>query len=362
MKLITIVSLSNLLVKREKLSILLIVLFVGGIFFFFLGQMYYDTRKDMFNHKAEGTFRNALQDKLQNESFEGYLFASKRTSQPNELPDTIYVYNDEGMHAYPLDKEKNSKNVTSDPNARIIHSEFLSAHPIDVDSLYKGWQKYLKKENIAGTFVLKLLVSDEKDSIATSVFPNVSLGENLAQCFRLTIGYRCEVDILGFCSPSFGQLVGIKGIAYSLLYWLSIIGIYGIIIYLKRKEKSISILDQKGEDNWMEQKIKYVRSETAQIYQLSESVIFDADRRKLIVDDKEISVYPQCAILLQHFLDTPDHILKDEEIVSLFWTEKTDNTNNIYILIGRLRKLLAKVAPIVIDRYEMSGYQLKILI
>ena len=73
-------------------------------------------------------------------------------------------------------------------------------------------------------------------------------------------------------------------------------------------------------------------------------------------------MYPQCAILLQHFLDTPDHILKDEEIVSLFWTEKTDNTNNIYILIGRLRKLLAKVAPIVIDRYEMSGYQLKILI
>ena len=66
MKLITIVSLSNLLVKREKLSILLIVLFVGGIFFFFLGQMYYDTRKDMFNHKAEDAFRNALQDKLQN--------------------------------------------------------------------------------------------------------------------------------------------------------------------------------------------------------------------------------------------------------------------------------------------------------
>ena len=42
--------------------------------------------------------------------------------------------------------------------------------------------------------------------------------------------------------------------------------------------------------------------------------MFDADLRKLIFGKEEIQILPQTAILLKHFLEAPDYILKDEEI------------------------------------------------
>lgn len=352
----------NLLIKNKKIFRLLIVLFFGGILFFFLGQMYYDTKKDTFSRKVENAFRNALQDKLQEKSFESHLYTSKRKQEPKKLPDTIYIYDAEGMHAYPLNKDKNSINITQDPNIRIMHSEFLSTIPIAIDSLYEKWSEYLMKEELSGTFVLKLSLSDKKDSVTTSIFPEVPLDINLQQCFRLTIGYRCEVEIYGFYNFTLTkQGKTLEIIIYCLLYWLCVIGIYGITNHLKGKEKRLFALNQKEKEKLLEKQIKYVENGSTHCYQLSENIFFYADEKKLVIDGKESSMFPQCAYLLQHFLDAPDYIMKDEEIASLFWSEKCDNTNNIYNLIGRLRRILKKTPFIKIDRYKISSYQLRIV-
>ena len=58
-----------------------------------------------------------------------------------------------------LDKEKSSKNVTSDPRLSFLHTAYLSKHPLVVDSLYEKWQLHLKQQSLSGTFALQLLVS-----------------------------------------------------------------------------------------------------------------------------------------------------------------------------------------------------------
>ncbi|GCB37657.1 hypothetical protein [Bacteroides faecalis] len=71
-----------------------------------------------------------------------------------------------------------------------------------------------------------------------------------------------------------------------------------------RKSKEIADL-KKREDKLMEQHIKNVESTDLHNYGLYENVIFYFEQRKLIIDDEEISMNPQTAILLQNFLDAP---------------------------------------------------------
>ena len=357
MTFINTIILKRLFIRREKLFIFLIVFFLGGLFFTFLGQMYYNAKINMFSGKAENAFRNALQQKLQEESFEGYIFNSER-KQSVGLQDTIYIIDAEGRHAYPLDKEKNSKNITSDTHLRVLHSTYLSNHPIALDSLYVKWHNFLMEENLYGTYMLQFLISDIEGNIKTSVFPKISLNEKFVQCFNCTVGYRCEVDIYGFYRPVFREIIGLEGVVYSLCYWLSIIGIYGIVLYLMRKSKEIADL-KKREDKLMEQHIKNVESTDLHNYRLYENVIFYFEQRKLIIDDEEISMNPQTAILLQNFLDAPNHTLKDKEIENLFWTDKSYNADRLYNAIGRLRKVLEKIPNIEIQRIEFPGYQLQ---
>ena len=53
---------------------------------------------------------------------------------------------------------------------------------------------------------------------------------------------------------------------------------------------------------------------SAHVYQLDQNIIFDADLKKLIVGKEEILMKPQISVLLRHFLEAPEFILKDEEI------------------------------------------------
>lgn len=55
-----------------------------------------------------------------------------------EYPDTVYITDESGKRGYCLDKEKSSKNVTSDPRLSFLHTAYLSKHPLVVDSLYEN--------------------------------------------------------------------------------------------------------------------------------------------------------------------------------------------------------------------------------
>lgn len=68
--------------------------------------------------------------------------------------------------------------------------------------------------------------------------------------------------------------------------------------------------------------------------------MFDADLRKLIFGKEEIQILPQTAILLKHFLEAPDYILKDEEIKKIFWSDKSNNDPRLHNAISRLRRVL----------------------
>ena len=69
----------------------------------------------------------------------------------------------------------------------------------------------------------------------------------------------CEVELKGFCSFSFFDLVGTRGIIYAFIYWLLIITSIIVLFFLSKKHKNILI------------------PTSAHVYQLDQNIIFDAD-------------------------------------------------------------------------------------
>lgn len=330
-------------IGKQKIYLLLIVLCFGIVFFLVGGQFYYSIRERSFNEKVEETFKEVLLQQLQKSSLEGYFYTNERKGQQGEYPDTIYMTDARGRRAYRLDKEKSNKNITFDPRLRFLHSIYLSEHPLVLDSLYKNWEIHLEQQNLpTSTLALQLFVSDEDEHITSSIAPNDFILEDATARFNITAGYRCEIELKGFFTPSFFYLIGIKGLLYSSIYWLFMIS---IIIALYNRKKNLK---------------KIVIPASARIYQLDQNIFFDADQRKLVVGEEEISMNPQTAILLSHFLDSSDHILKDEEIINFFWSEKSNNMPRLHNTIGRLRKVFENIPSIEVQRYGSIGYRLHV--
>ena len=283
-------------IGKQKMYPLLIVFFLGIAFFFILGQLYYSVRKKAYCEKLERTFKEVLLRQLQEDSFEGYLSTSERKRQLEEYPDTVYLTDESGEHGYYLDREKSRRNIAHDPRLRILHSAYLVEHPLVVDSLYGKWQQHLEQQKMFTAFALQFFLSDKDGNTTSCVFPNDLLLEDYIACFDITIGYRCEVELKGFCSFSFFDLVGTRGIIYAFIYWLLIITSIIVLFFLSKKHKNILI------------------PTSAHVYQLDQNIIFDADLKKLIVGKEEILMKPQISVLLKHFLEAPEFILKDEEI------------------------------------------------
>ena len=84
----------------------------------------------------------------------------------------FYITDESGKRGYCLDKEKSSKNVTSDPRLSFLHTAYLSKHPLVVDSLYEKWQLHLKQQSLSGTFALQLWYPIKMENITESVYPS----------------------------------------------------------------------------------------------------------------------------------------------------------------------------------------------
>lgn len=315
--------------------------FLGdSLFFHFRTAILF--RKKAYCEKLERTFKEVLLRQLQEDSFEGYLSTSERKRQLEEYPDTVYLTDESGEHGYYLDREKSRRNIAHDPRLRILHSAYLVEHPLVVDSLYGKWQQHLEQQKMFTAFALQFFLSDKDGNTTSCVFPNDLLLEDYIACFDITIGYRCEVELKGFCSFSFFDLVGTRGIIYAFIYWLLIITSIIVLFFLSKKHKNILI------------------PTSAHVYQLDQNIIFDADLKKLIVGKEEILMKPQISVLLRHFLEAPEFILKDEEIQEIFWSNKSNNESRLHNAISRLRGVFENIPSIEVQRYEKVGYQLYI--
>ncbi len=318
------------------------VLFIGMAFFLVLAQLYYNAKKRWFNEKLENAFKETLLQQSRKDSFEGTFFATTgRKSQTEKLPDSVYIEDESGKHAYYLDKEKSRKNITTEPLLRFYHTVYFSKHPLVVDSLYCLWQQQIKRKKLEGTFALQIFISDKNEKIKSSMTPHNASLKDFTLCFDLTMGYYCEVEIRGFFKTPWYNLMSITTLMYGFIYWLFIITIY--IILLKTKKN-----------------MNMVVSMSRNIYKLGPKVIFDADQRKLIINKEEISIKPQTSVLLKHFLDAPEHILMDDEIRKFFWADKSYNVARLHSAITRLRNIFENISSIVILRFENKGYQLQI--
>lgn len=342
MKLLTKLSGTITFKDKQKMRLLLIIFILEIVLFFILGQLYCEARKKMFSERVESVFKAVFLQHLQEDAFDGYFYTSGRKQRLEEYPDTVYITDESGKRGYCLDKEKSSKNVTSDPRLSFLHTAYLSKHPLVVDSLYEKWQLHLKQQSLSGTFALQLLVSDKDENITESVYPDSFLHENCIPEFDITAGYCCEVEVKGFFYFSFFTLVGVRGFVYGFIYWLCAVIINIVIFFRKRWQKNIVV------------------PTSVHIYQMDQDIMFDADLRKLIFGKEEIQILPQTAILLKHFLEAPDYILKDKEIKKIFWSDKSNNDPRLHNAISRLRRVFENVPSIEIQRYENIGYQLQI--
>ena len=335
MKLLTKLSGTITFKDRQKMHFLLIIFLGEIVLFFILGQLYCEARKKMFSERVESVFKAVFLQHLQEDAFDGYLYTSERKQRLEEYPDTVYITDESGKRGYCLDKEKSRRNITSDPRLRFLHTAYLSKHPLVVDSLYEKWQLHLKQQSLSGTFALQLLVSDKDENITESVYPDSFLHENCIPEFDITAGYRCEVEVKGFFYFSFFTLVG----------WLCAVIINIVIFFRKRWQKNI------------------VAPTSVHIYYMDQGIMFDADLRKLIFGKEEIQILPQTAILLKHFLEAPDYILKDEEIKKIFWSDKSNNDPRLHNAISRLRRVFENVPSIEIllgkEKEQIKDYNFR---
>lgn len=337
--------------------ILLSTSVIGVIVVLFLGKAYYENRREELYVKARAAFAKALEQELSKRDVEGelaFVFDIRGRVNIKELPDTIYWTDKTGRRKYILQPEKHRKNVTEDPNIRALHSYALQKMPIIPDTLNLIWQNYLRQNNISYNTGLRIEISD-KDEKVTSLLSADSkwLRSPIVDC---TIGYRCEIEVMGYLEYGIWQLIGIKELGFFLLYCLFITGVYKIVVYLDRKVNRPPIIRIKEVPTV--ELVKDTDKGPIRIYRLGEKSIFYAKQKKIVTIDKEERISPQNSVLLETFLNAKDYVLSDDDIMKCLWPDGSGTIVRLHKAINRLREVLKMEPQIYIERVGINAYQM----
>ena len=226
--------------------------------------------------------------------------------------------------------------------------------PLIPDTLNTNWQSYLKECGISCKSGLQLDVSDKEEVITSSLTTdNKWFKSPLLDC---TIGYRCEIEVMGYLDYGFWQFIGTKELGYVLLYCLFIVGILNMILYIERRLNRPPIV--KITQVSTIELVKDTDKGAIRTYRLGDSSIFYAKQKKIVTNDTEEKISPQNSALLECFLNAKDYKLSDDEIMECLWPNGSGTSDRLHQAIKRLREALKMEPQIYIVRIGVSAYQM----
>lgn len=344
--------------KRINIISLSVIICLGGIVFFLVCIYTYKSKKTELEQKTNEAFINALNYELGDKNLEQIFKVSinGKALLSGDIPDSVCMGSESGVHWYRLDPQKHRMNITSDTNVRLLHSYAFEENSINADSLNNMWKKHLGDYNKFTKLALSISVVDETGKVKYTQVSQSEwcLASNLM--FTIYIGYACEVEIKGYLNYSLWRMMYIEILFYLLLYPICVFIIYKVSMFVIEKVKLM--WQKKIIEVSTVRVVKEVTNTPIRSYILRNNVIFYAEQRIIEVDGKGKKMPLQACSLLELFLNAKDYIVTDDEIMSQLWPDGSGHLKRVHKAIARLRAYLVSEYPILIERENVDAYQL----
>lgn len=282
-----------------------------------------------------GTLENEL-EKKQKQLDIPYYFSGVA---PDTVSLTLRITTAEGTKVFKVDAEKSKRNISRSHISRSLHSVICEESPLSPDSLNLLWNQALGVVGIETQTSVHISVTDFHERISYSK----SQGEDYAasvSSFALVayVGSCCEVEVCGFMSYSFWQVILFHW--YPFLWILvGVIALFSISYYVYR----LAIRPPKVVIREVTQFVQSTDLTASAVYQLSPGFLFDSKRQLLMMGDKEVKLAPQSCVILKLFLDAPEYTLSDNQIIESVWSgDKTADIRRFSAASSHLSSLLRK--------------------
>ena len=346
--------------RTTNIILLSTLIIIGSVTFFFACKNTYDSKVTILKEKAKKAFIVALDKELKNRHLEGDLSVSfnSKSLLRAELPDSVYLVDASGRHAYRLDPEKHRMNITDNSNIRSLHSITFIKRPICPDSLNMAWGDQLQAVGIIAKPALCISVSDEKGNVKEQYSTGSKWCNSSNRVFTTYVGYACEIEIMGYIPYSVWSMMRIEQFIYLLLITIAVYGIYRLVRTLRRRVRLVyhTEVDEQPSTTLLHE----VEETPTRIYVIHESIIFYAEQKRIEVNGVEKKIQNQSSTLLELFLKEKEsgYILEDEAIMATLWPDGTGTSERIHKAIGRLRSCIRQIDNSIDIKRGIGIYQL----
>lgn len=339
--------------KRDHFVKKLLIVLMGVSLICF-GLIRYENGVDEFSQRAIDAFYKALEIELANKNIEkGALMVQSRIdiSKIGQTPQIVGITRATGREEYKVSVEQHQKNVAKDTDTRMLHSFVLERNPIVVDSLNAIWQQILKDSYLIGKTALRMSITNGCGHTITFMTTDSNSFDSAIPLFNCYLGYGCEIELVGFFNYSCWFILGRYVIMYALLILVICIIVYFFVSYMFKRFYQKVIVTQLVRD---------MPKGTIRIYQLKENVIFDAEKRLLIIDGQvKVELPLQRCALLEMLLNAEEYKLSDEVLMEQLWPDHSGTAVRLQQAVKRLRHDLATAdLSIHLRRVQPYSYQL----
>ncbi|MDD3037213.1 helix-turn-helix domain-containing protein [Bacteroides sp.] len=344
--------------KHTKIILLSVIICLGGIIFFIISRITYESKKAEVKEKAKETFAKALDQEFKSRNLNCKIlyFSDMKSTVAANIPDSVCFQDSLGKYWYKLDSKKHCMNITNDANLRFMHSTAFEKKPIIPDSLNNIWKKYLLKSDLFVNSALCISVTGRGGDIDSKSTSNSEWCISCNPMFTTYLGYACEIEIIGYLHYSIWKMMYMEALLYLLLYGVCVFIIYKISISVIVKLKSMhrkEIIEVP-----IIKLVQGIPDIPVRSYILNDNVLFYAEQRMIEINGIRKKMPLQACLLLELFLNSKDHIVTDTEIMNTLWPDGSGHLKRVHKAVARLRTYLITDSPIHIERENLDTYQL----
>lgn len=330
-----------------------------GIALGYYGVYLYGQAVVDFNRQAKAAFEKALERELANRDVKKSslnIISRVDASTIGKVPEIVWINKGSGPVEYKISTERHQQNVTEDAEARLIHSIALEEKPITPNTLNAVWQQTMKESHLTNRTALRITTADiETNSTSLSTLGYTRFA-SLPPLFVCTLGYRCEVEIVGTVDGSWWSVL-IRYAGASLLTFFAIcVLVYLFVGYLMRKLHGFPVIIEIIKT----QLVKELPESGERIYQIRGGFVLYAAQKLLIADGKEITFKLQPCALFELLLNADDYELSDAAIMAQLWPDGSGTGDRLSQAVSRLRGTLKAQSSIIISRTSSGSYKLVI--
>lgn len=270
----------------------------------------------------------------------------------------VTIQDEYGTYSFRVDAMKIRKNIVSSPGEQGLHTVVCLTHPLSVDTLNILWRTMLnERQKFPIRTGLKLTVSDNNGVVRSSFSPDSLSCLSYSSIFTYYVGYRCEIEILGFVSISFFSVF--VNIVWTLI---GVVVAFVLCVILTIYIYKLSVHPPKIKEVTTYIQTVAVKKGTLPIYDLKDDLKLDVGKGVLICENMEVSLTPQQRVLLVLFIKAENHTLSMSQIMADVWPGKSISLDCFHKAIERLRDLLRQLPmTIQIEYLGEEIYQMQIL-